>query len=267
MQSSAKWLPVYRAAIKSDTRETIIGRTGLLRFLIAIRFAGLASQRLGWAWRHTFPYCLLVLPCLGGCAMFRPSPAKLFAKAVVDKPYEVVIVPGMPYDGKEWSSLMKARLRWSNYLLREGIANHVIYSGGAVYTPYVEAKAMALYAEALGVPKEKIYLETQAEHSTENIYYSYRLAEKLGFTKIAYATDPVQSAMLMGFSRRRFTLPITHIPFLVDTLAQMDVVSFNPVIQADSAYVDHFVSVVKRKSIWQRLKGTFGRGIPYQKQY
>ena len=55
-----------------------------------------------------------------------------------------------------------------------GMAKNVMFSGSAVYTPYYESKIMALYAEAIGIPKERIYIETEAEHSTENIFYSYR---------------------------------------------------------------------------------------------
>lgn len=157
---------------------------------------------------------------------------------------------------------MKARVIWSSYLMKEGIAKNVIYSGSAVYTPYVEAKIMALYGEALGIPRENIFTETKAQHSTENIYYSYHLAKKLGFTKIAVATDPGQSAMLMTFTKRRFKLPIAHIPFVVDTLSLIDKV--DPVIIPDSAYVSDFKSIVETQSKWQRLKGTLGKNIAFK---
>jgi uncharacterized SAM-binding protein YcdF (DUF218 family) len=219
-----------------------------------------------WTGLRYLPF-LIISPLLSGCALLHPSPPKLFARAIKNKPYDVIIVPGMPYDGKAWSTLMKGRVRWSSYLIREGIARNVIYSGAAVYTPYVEAKILALYGEALGIPKNKIFMETQAEHSTENIYYSYLLAQKLGFTKIAVATDPVQSAMLMGFSKRRFKLPIMHIPIVVDTLESMDMLDMNPLIKADSAYVGNFVSIKDRLNTWQRFKGTFGRSIPFKKEY
>src|SRR3990167_5391014 len=96
---------------------------------------------------------------ISGCTFFRPSPNKLFKRALKNKPYDVIIVPGVPYDGKDWSIQMKGRVIWAAYVIDKGIARNVIFSGSAVYSPYVEAKVMALYAEQLGVPKEKIFTE------------------------------------------------------------------------------------------------------------
>ncbi|MES2732460.1 MAG: YdcF family protein [Bacteroidota bacterium] len=258
-------MTIYTRAKLSGSKVVLSQWYSLATFFISFR------TKMAWFWhlpslrrRH---YWLIIFPTLASCAVFHPPPSKLFVEAIKNKPYDVIIVPGMPYDGKAWTTLMKGRVRWSSYLIREGIAKNVIYSGAAVYTPYVEAKILALYGQALGIPKDKIFLETQAQHSTENIYYSYQLAQKLGFTKIAIATDPVQSAMLMGFSKRRFKLPITHIPIMVDTLETMDVLTIDPLIKADSAYVDNFVSIVDRLNKWQRFKGTFGRSIPYKKEY
>ena len=201
---------------------------------------------------------------LSGCSLFRPSPDKLFKRALKNQPYDVVIVPGAPFDGKEWNGAMKGRVIWGCYLVDKGIAKNVIFSGGAVYSPYVEAKIMALYAEALGTPKEKIIVETEAQHSTENIYNSYHLARKMGFIKIAVASDPFQSALLMGFTKRRFKLPITHIPFITDTL--MKIHNVNPQINPESAFVKNFKSIIETQSKWKRFRGTRGRNIKFKKE-
>ncbi len=202
---------------------------------------------------------------LNGCVMLRPSPAKLFARAEKQQPFDVIIVPGIPFDGKNWNTIMKGRVLWSNYLIQEGIAKNVIYSGSAVYTPYVEAKIMAMYGAALGIPKENIFVETKAEHSTENIYNSYHLAKSLGFRKIAVATDPFQSAMLMGFTKRRFKLPIAHIPFKMDNLAGLDDIK-DPIIKPDSAYVKDFKAITETQSFWYRMRGTMGKNIAFAKE-
>ena len=201
---------------------------------------------------------------LTGCTFFRPQPGKLFRRAVKNAPYDVIIVPGCPFDGKEWSFAMKGRVLWATYLIKKGIAGNVIFSGGSVYSPYVEAKIMALYAEELGVPKEKIFIEDKAEHTTENVYNSYWMAKKLGFTKIAVASDPYQSVLLMGFTKRRFKLPVAHIPFVVDTLKKLDNVA--PKINPESAYVDNFKSIVETQSKWHRFKGTRGKNITFEKE-
>jgi uncharacterized SAM-binding protein YcdF (DUF218 family) len=198
------------------------------------------------------------------CALFRPRPIKLFNRAVETKPYDVVIVPGCPYDGADWTTAMKGRVIWADYLIKNGITKNVIFSGAAVYTPYVEAKVMALYAEALGTPKENIIIEDKAEHSTENIYYSYHLAKKMGFTKIAVASDPFQSNLLMRFSRIRFKLPIAHIPFVIDTLAKIDDVF--PKIDASIAKVENFKSITETQSKRYRRRGTMGKNIKYEKE-
>lgn len=199
-----------------------------------------------------------------GCVFFRPSPGKLYKRALQNKPYDVIIVPGVPYNGQDWSVAMKGRVIWGSHLIKTGVAKHVIFSGGAVYTPYVEAKVMALYAEALGVPKEKIFIESKAQHSTENIYNSYCMARKMGFSKIAVASDPFQSVLLMGFTKRRFKLPIDHIPFVIDTLAGIDDVS--PKIIPDSAMIADFRSIIETQSKWYRFRGTRGKNIKFEKE-
>lgn len=207
---------------------------------------------------------LLITLLLSSCALFRPSPDKLYQRAIKNVPYDVIIVPGVPYDGKEWSPVMRNRVVWGCYLVKKGIAKHVIFSGGAVYTPYIEAKVMALYAEKIGIQKDKIFIETQAQHSTENVFNSYCLARNKGFTKIAIATDQFQSALLMGFTKRKFLLPITHIPILADTLSQIKNENFQ--INADSAKVENFKSILETQSKWFRFRGTQGKNIKFEKE-
>lgn len=213
--------------------------------------------------KFKYSFLFLLIPVLiSGCAFFRPSPGKLYRKALQNKPYDVIIVPGVPFNGTEWSRAMKGRVIWASHLVKKGIAEHIIFSGGAVYTPYVEAKIMALYAEALGIPKDKIFIEAKAEHSTENVYNSYCMAKQLGFKKIAVASDPFQSSLLMGFTKRRFKNPIDHIPFIVDTLAQIDDVF--PKINPDSALVQNFKSIIETQSKWYRFRGTRGKNIKFE---
>ena len=209
-------------------------------------------------------FLLLSILLLSSCTFFRPHPSKLYKRALKNQPYDVIIVPGCPYDGNDWTTAMKGRVIWADYLIKKGIAKNVIFSGAAVYTPYVEGKVMALYAEALGTPKEKILIEDKAQHSTENIYYSYQMAKKLGFTKIAVASDQFQSNLLMRFTRTRFKLPIAHIPFVIDTLAKIDDV--HPVIDASSAKVENFKPITETQSSRYRRRGTLGKNIRFEKE-
>lgn len=108
---------------------------------------------------------------------------------------------------------MKGRVYWAKYLYDKGITRNILFSGSSVYSPYYEGKIMALYAAALGIPKEHIFTETRAEHSTENAYYGYKRALQLGFTHIALASDPFQSKLLKGFIRRKVDRNMMVIPW------------------------------------------------------
>ena len=159
----------------------------------------------------------LLLFVLNSCSFSSHSCKKLLKEASI-KSYDAIIIPGVPLENGKWSKIMKARLYWSKYLFEKGIAKNIIYSGSAVYTPYLEAEIMALYAEAIGIPKNNIFTEIKAEHSTENIYFSYLLAKKLGFGSIAIASDPFQTRMLKKFTKKRIDKDIDLIPIVFDSL-------------------------------------------------
>lgn len=196
------------------------------------------------------------------CSFTQKTCVKLYEKAAKNKPYDAIIVPGVPYDNGQWSRTMKGRVYWAYYLYQQGIAKNIIFSGAAVYSPYVESQIMALYAAAIGVPEAHIYAETTAEHSTENLYYSVVLAKKLGFTKVALATDPFQSKLLKKFSNR-LDLHVPIIPMVFDSLEHMQ--KTDPVIEDKKAYRQDFVSIMEREGFWERLKGTRGKKIKFEK--
>ncbi|MCH5720322.1 YdcF family protein [Niabella hibiscisoli] len=208
---------------------------------------------------------ILALTILSGCKtyVYRERPARLY-REVTDssKSFDVAIVPGVPFYNNKWDSIMKGRVLWADFLYKEGIVRNVIFSGSAVYSPYYEARIMGLYAEQLGIPASNIFFETQAEHSTENIYYSYEMARKLGFKTIALATDPFQSLMMSRFIKRRFATPIGDVPFIVDTIRKINDVELE--INPSSAYEATFRSIVDRESKLRRLRGTLGAFIPWE---
>ncbi len=187
---------------------------------------------------------------------------KKLKKAIESAPYDAIIVPGVPYNDDDWSRVLKARIYWSYYLYEAGITRHIIYSGSAVYTPYVESEIMAMYAQELGVPEGAILTETNAEHSVENVYNSYHIARELGFKKIALATDPFQSRM-MQLPSRSLDLDVDFIPFVMDILEtlepRLDMIEVN--INEEEAFVEDFTSLVERKSFFQRFRGTLGKNI------
>jgi len=212
-----------------------------------------------------FPFLLLLALGIAATACNTRKAAKnRYTEAKGRTPFDVIIVPGIPYHPPQWDSVMKARVLWSWILYKNGYAKNVIYSGGAVYSPYVESLIMSYYGEKLGIPRQHIFQDTQARHSTENVYYSYLLAKKLGFKSIAVATDPFQSFMLRGFTRRRFGTPIYHLPFITDSLAVYNSVD-PPAINPAPAYRPDYVNIKEEKNYWQRMKGTIGRNINWRK--
>lgn len=199
-----------------------------------------------------------------GCISYKKRPRRLFREVVKQQQhFDAIIVPGVPFYNNAWDSTMKSRVIWSYVLYKHGYAKNIIYSGGAVYSRYYEAKIMGLYAQQLGIPASHIFYDTLAEHSTENVFYSYELARKLGFKTIALATDPFQSSLLKSFTRKRFGTEIVHLPFVVDSLNAYNGV--NPVIDPSSAICrDTFVSITQRETFWKRIRGTIGKNIPWE---
>ena len=205
-----------------------------------------------------FHYHILMLT---SCMLSSKSTKKLLKEAEENGPYDLIIVPGIPFEKGQWSRTMKARVYWSKYLFDKGIAKNIMYSGGAVYTPYIEAEVMALYGEAIGIPRKNIFTETKAEHSTENMYYSYQKAKKLNFNRIALATDPFQTKMLRGFVRKKVSEDIDCIPMVFDTLKTMEPTMIDPVINFDSLKINDFKSLPEKQGFFKRLRGTRGLNI------
>jgi DUF218 domain len=210
---------------------------------------------------------LILVPTLGFLIVtmdfcsYATHTSRRLLKESMQKQYDMVVVPGVPLENGQWSKVMKARVYWSKYLYDKGIAKNLMYSGSAVYTPYVEAKVMALYAEAIGIKKENIFLEPKAEHSTENIYYGYKHAKKLGFKTIALASDPFQTKMLSSFTKTKLNRDVALIPIVFDTLQALEPSMIDPTIDHQQAFVKDFVPLPKRESFWKRFRGTMGKNL------
>jgi hypothetical protein len=220
-----------------------------------LRFSYLRLMPAG-VWLVAAVFMLL----LSGCLTLQ-SPGRAYRK-VVDgqQSFDAVIVPGVPFDGNDWSNTMHCRVLWSYLLYKNGYVKNIIYSGGAVYSPYYEAKIMGLYAQQLGVPAAHIFYDTLAEHSTENVYYSYELARQLGFKTIALATEYDQAILLKKFVRKRFQTSIAILP-IVEQMVD-GYVHPKLVIDPAPARKENFTSILQRESLGQRLGGTAGSKVP-----
>lgn len=196
------------------------------------------------------------------CSLAVRRADRLYKEALEKRPvYDAIIVPGIPFQNGRWDSIMKARVLWSVYLYKNNFTRNIIYSGGAVYSRFYESIIMGLYAQKLGVDKSHIFYDTLAKHSTENIYYSYLLAKKLRFKSIAVATDPFQSALLGGYTKRRFRSPIAHLPVNFEVLKTLD--QSNPDIDSMRAFRNGFISIYQKERFLKRLWGTLGKQVYY----
>ena len=205
-----------------------------------------------------FTGVILLSSCKALYKGFYTDPTTCFKIAYSKKSYDVVIVPGFPHDSGTVNGILNERVRWANYLYKNGYAKNIMFSGSAVHTPYVEAKIMRLLALQSGIKDEHIFIETKAEHSTENLYYSYVLANELGFNSIGFATQPAQSSFMKHY-KRKFKLTLDFIPVVTDSLYSIT----NPLKPFDesSAFVPNFICLKKRENVIKSLLGTSGQRV------
>lgn len=208
-------------------------------------------------------FFLIAALFLSNCSLFVPSASKLNKRSLKKHPqYDAIIVPGFPFNEEPWDGPTMMRMIWAVHLYKKGYAKNIIMSGAAVYTPYVEAEIMKQYAVAMGVPSEHVFIENKALHSTENIWYGYLLAKKIGFKTIAVASDPFQTKLLYRFVKKR-TKGVQMLPALTDSTRIYSHLS--PVIEYKHLKLDStFVPLPQRESKWKRLRGTWGKNINYK---
>lgn len=205
---------------------------------------------------------LAMLLSFSSCLLFQPSANKLTRRALIEhKQYDAIIIPGVPFTDSVWDLTMQMRVLWAIHLYKNGTTKKIIMSGNAVYSPYVEAKIMKLYAIAHGVPEDDIIVEDRAQHSTENAWYGYKLAKKLGLQHIALATDPFQTRMLYRFGKKRLK-DLKYLPVLFDTLKTLP--HSNPEINYLAIKIPEFIPITETQSFWYRLRGTAGKHINFK---
>ena len=211
---------------------------------------------------YFFTLAILLSACMlfTSCAYSGKAAAKLLLKART-KSYDMIVVPGVPFTNNQWDKVMRGRVLWSKYLYDQGIAKNIMYSGSSVYSAYYEGEIMALYAHAIGIPSEHIFTETKAEHSTENIFYSYKKAQKAGFKTIALASDPFQTKSLRRFTQKKISTDVDFIPWVRSIVLEMDKKLAPPGIDYLQAENKAFISIKKRQGLMKRLKGTRGKNI------
>lgn len=189
---------------------------------------------------------LLIGSLLTSCGILNHHTQNTYHKHVTKAPFDVVIVPGLPYDTANLNPLLKARMLWAKELYENGIARHIIFSGSAVHSPYVEALVMKIMADSMGIPTQHTFIEDKALHSHENIAYGVKKALGMGFKNIAIATDPIQSFMARKYIRL-YHSHVSLLPFSVSAMAGYYKAQF-PKVDACDAYVEDFVPLRERQA-------------------
>lgn len=145
---------------------------------------------------HRVRRLLLVIPILMLLPLLHIAcgGAHLEVRGAPKEPFDALIVPGCP--SRPDGALTECQIRratWAAILYERGYAHHIVPSGAEVMTPFVEAEAIAAALSALGVPRDRIYLEPHALHTEENIYNAVQIAQKLGWRRLAVASDRGQA--------------------------------------------------------------------------
>lgn len=188
---------------------------------------------------------IILLLNLCSCSLNK-AVTNAYQRAMKHSPYDVIIVPGFPYKyATKDSVLLNLRLYWAKELYDKGIARNIIFSGAAVHTPYGEGAIMKTMADALGIPKEHTFVEAKALHTTSNAKLGKNLARKLGFKKIAAATDPFQFSYMRALMW--FSAPgVPILSFTPDTPTLQKYLKPLPVINERDAFVKYFVPLEGR---------------------
>lgn len=129
-------------------------------------------------------------------------------QALPEPPTPLAVIPGCPSEPDGSLSICQwRRVTWGHHLWASGLVSGFVVSGNAVYNRFVEAEALAAGLVALGVPRDRIALESRALHTDENIAYALRLLEARGETVVTVASDGFQAkggcAMVRAWSDGR----------------------------------------------------------------
>ncbi len=141
---------------------------------------------------------LLLTLYTSGCLLTTARPVTWTQSRSLD----AVILPGCPSnDDGSLSRCQRERVVWGAKLVHEGVTDTLIVSGAAVYTPYVEADALAAGLQALGVQPSQILREPDALHSNENGAYALAVAEAHGLEQLGVCSQAVHANTITKIMR------------------------------------------------------------------
>ncbi len=171
--------------------------------------------------------------------------------------YETILIPGAPFknDGSE-NLLIKRRIKWGIYLIKEGIGEKLYLSGGAIHTAFVEAEIFKAYLIKNNLNPSDLVVDGRAEHSSENILNFLAYISKEGIKKAAIATDAAQAKRMAYYLKIHEIHNIDILPIVEDRLKfQLIDLSTEEIKELK---INTFTDLSDKQNIWHRLKGKLG---------
>ncbi len=106
------------------------------------------------------------------------------------KPADLIIVFGYPVNNDgSISPTQKSRVEEGINLYKNGLANKILFTGGAVANHFVEAEIMKQYAQTKNVPEADILTETQSINTIQNAFYSKHIIQSLQANNLILVTS------------------------------------------------------------------------------
>lgn len=155
--------------------------------------------------------CLLYPAMVFGLYFFAPRQNAQLGKV------DTLIVLGCPTlpDGSP-SPEQRTRVMEGVHEFDRGVSRHIIMTGTAAHNRFVEAHAMAMLAEANGVPASAVIEEDQAHGTIQNIYYSDKILEANGWQTTEVISSPYHlprtALILRHYPRLRWKTKAAHWP-------------------------------------------------------
>lgn len=105
--------------------------------------------------------------------------------------FDVIIVLGNPAnsDGSPGEE-MRQRVEKAVELFRVGRAKYMLLTGGAVYTPFVEADVMQNLAQSVGIPKDALVKDPKARNTYQNLFNATKIMLEKHWSSALVVTSP-----------------------------------------------------------------------------
>jgi uncharacterized SAM-binding protein YcdF (DUF218 family) len=125
----------------------------------------------------------------------------------------IVLVLGYPTnDDGSLHPLQQMRVETGVSAYRKLECQSLMFSGGAVSSPYIEAETMAAFARQLGVPSRDIIVENRARNTWENIGCSLPYLKNYG--SIVIASDILHAKRARRYLCRQKSTLCNHIEII-----------------------------------------------------